>query len=77
IHDANEPLDPLNPNDVLGNPTVSASCANPITPGLFPRGEADILLALSPDFTAANVKPIVRNGETIGSTAVDAAHKIF
>ncbi len=75
IHDADEPLDPLNGNDV--NATISSSCAFPITPGLFPEAESDILLALSPDFAGADVRPIVRNGVTIGSSAFDAAHQVF
>jgi hypothetical protein len=74
VVDAGE-LNPLDPTDVNG--TISAACATPITPGQFPESTSDILLALAPDFAAANVRPIVRGGVNIGTSAFDPTRRIF
>ncbi|MBM4279697.1 MAG: hypothetical protein FJ137_02685 [Deltaproteobacteria bacterium] len=75
-------LNPLDPADVVGSPSVGAACGAPITPGLFARSEADVLLALAPSlggagFAAGDVRPVVRGGQTVGSSAVDRGKNIF
>jgi hypothetical protein len=70
-------LNPLDPSDVQNRPAVSQACADPVTPELVARAEADVLLALAPfvesdgGFRPEDVRPILRAGQVVGSSAFD------